>query len=1097
MIERTPTQPEATGGCLAVLGRLVQSLLWLALAAGVIGLAGYHFLTNQFDKELGAHILRHLRQQHPQHLVTIRGAKRIPGVGIEVRALAIRSAALSDDAPPLLYAEELLLGCDTDLQELALGDPRLRHVRIRGVKVRITRRADGTWDLTDLLPVAVAPKPIPDGKLLDATIEVGDALRPGARPLVLRDLELRWGGSEAGRNNSFRGNGPQALEFAASFGTDFAPAIVVEGQVSADRSSWELKFQGERIELNKRSVQSGPLEITALAPWLGDSNARLDVHGRCARGSPDGPPLDFEITGRLYDGRLEHERLPFVMRLTEAQFVARPDGIRVPRALAQNGETRISLACDLKGYDLDAPMSLKLLAQNLPLDNRLGTRLPDICRVGWRKFEPEGVADAEFQAWREDGSWHSNLRLDCHDVSFLYERFPYRLEHGSGTLNFHDRNVVIRGFEARANGRPVRLDAEFQNLGPDCTGWVEFQVAEPVPLDERLFLALDERTQRVVRSLNPGGHLTVWGRLERDQAGQRFRKSLEIGIQQGWLTYERFPYPFYQVQGTIRVANDDWWFEKLSGQNDSAYVECSGRWTSDQAGGGVLVLDATAWDVPLEEELRHALRPAVQKFWMALRPRGTIDHMRIGAQYHALSKDLTLDVVAEKWPPQQNVEGRNLRIEPEWFPYAWEDVTGKAHYRNGVIELHDLKAVHGSTRAEAQGLGEFQPDGRWSLRFSRFLADRLNLDHDLLAALPGRTGEALGKLNLSGPLNVSGPAAATTRSGPPRNAIELFGGPNEPLTASWNLLLDLENGTLTCGTKLEHIHGSTILLGDFDGEQLFSRGELLIDSLTHRDLQVTQVRGPFEVTNSAIRFGTSIQRRRPEEAPRQVTATALRGALAGDGQIQLTDQLPFRFEGSLFNGDFHEATEEFTSQVSAVSGRMFANGWLTGNSKGLHTLRGGGQVELKDANLYRLPVMARMLKLLRVAEPSESAFTSSDLKFRLEGDRVYFDDINFHGDVISLREGKGEMDFQRHVKLQFYTMVGREELQIPLLQTMLREASPRILLLHVDGSLDDPQITRELFPEVNEGLREIFPEAAPRRTIADSLSPKTWWQERK
>jgi hypothetical protein len=76
-------------------------------------------------------------------------------------------------------------------------------------------------------------------------------------------------------------------------------------------------------------------------------------------------------------------------------------------------------------------------------------------------------------------------------------------------------------------------------------------------------------------------------------------------------------------------------------------------------------------------------------------------------------------------------------------------------------------------------------------------------------------------------------------------------------------------------------------------------------------------------------------------------------------------------------------------------------------------------------------------------------------------------------------KGIGEMDFQRKLNLQFYTIVGREQHWIPLIRPLLGEASRQFLLIHVVGSLDQPQMTREVLPGLNDQLRRLFPESTP------------------
>ena len=83
--------------------------------------------------------------------------------------------------------------------------------------------------------------------------------------------------------------------------------------------------------------------------------------------------------------------------------------------------------------------------------------------------------------------------------------------------------------------------------------------------------------------------------------------------------------------------------------------------------------------------------------------------------------------------------------------------------------------------------------------------------------------------------------------------------------------------------------------------------------------------------------------------------------------------------------------------------------------------------------------------------------------YRIEGEHIYFDRINFHGDAISLR-GKGEMNFQSQIGLTFYATVGRGELDLPVIKQVFSGAAQQIMLIHVDGTLQNPQTRKEALP---------------------------------
>jgi hypothetical protein len=134
--------------------------------------------------------------------------------------------------------------------------------------------------------------------------------------------------------------------------------------------------------------------------------------------------------------------------------------------------------------------------------------------------------------------------------------------------------------------------------------------------------------------------------------------------------------------------------------------------------------------------------------------------------------------------------------------------------------------------------------------------------------------------------------------------------------------------------------------------------------------------------------------------------------------------------------------------------------------------------------------MLALLKLLSIRQPDTTAFTSSDIDFGLVGEDVYLDRINFNGDAISLK-GHGEMKLDRRIKLKFYALVGRNEFNLAALRSLLRQASQQILLIHVGGTLDQPQVTSEALPMLKETLDQIFPETVVRTQTSAPSPPRS------
>ena len=83
--------------------------------------------------------------------------------------------------------------------------------------------------------------------------------------------------------------------------------------------------------------------------------------------------------------------------------------------------------------------------------------------------------------------------------------------------------------------------------------------------------------------------------------------------------------------------------------------------------------------------------------------------------------------------------------------------------------------------------------------------------------------------------------------------------------------------------------------------------------------------------------------------------------------------------------------------------------------------------------------MISMLKILSIKAPDPNAFSQSDIDFRIEGEHVYFDKLDFKGDAISLL-GKGEMNFQGgNTHMVLAATVGRADAGLPALRNFFPE----------------------------------------------------------
>ena len=89
--------------------------------------------------------------------------------------------------------------------------------------------------------------------------------------------------------------------------------------------------------------------------------------------------------------------------------------------------------------------------------------------------------------------------------------------------------------------------------------------------------------------------------------------------------------------------------------------------------------------------------------------------------------------------------------------------------------------------------------------------------------------------------------------------------------------------------------------------------------------------------------------------------------------------------------------------------------------------------------------------------------------------------------------GKGEMDFDKNLRMVFHAIIGNDQMQVPIVRPILGMASQQLMLLYVYGTLDNPQTTREALPGVRRAVQEMQPEAEKEKNILRKTND--WIQE--
>ena len=482
-------------------------------------------------------------------------------------------------------------------------------------------------------------------------------------------------------------DGSKKWQFVGTLLGDHFKHVKVQGLADPTGSEWSAWGTIDGLEMSPRMLSALPADVAEYLSFLATLQARAHFEFRVGHQRGAANPVDFVLQGQLAEGRVDDPRLPFPLSDLEADVFCDNRQLRIENVTAQSGPTTLELSCRCDDFLSGAPkLALTAQLRDLPLDDRLYQLLPESLQAEWNKFAPRGTVDLVAALSLVDNQIQPDVEIRCQDVSFSYHKFPMRLQQGHGVIHYADNRIQIPEFTAMASGQTVSLAAEFQNPGPQITGWLTVRSGGPIPLDEELVAALQPTGQRILRSLHPSGAITVvQGRIEKRTPEEPPQTRWEVQINDCSLQYDRFPYAIHNITGQLIIAGPQWEFRDLRGYHGSNYLTCEGGWTpaADGQPGGDLLLNFKCWDVPLDDSLRTALgqfSAGTQRLWDSLRPRGTVDRVLLTMRHNSRTNQTRLDLQGEKWPPSQNVPGRTIYVNPTWLPLPLEDVTGSLSF---------------------------------------------------------------------------------------------------------------------------------------------------------------------------------------------------------------------------------------------------------------------------------------------------------------------------------------------------------------------------------------------------------------------------------
>jgi hypothetical protein len=1043
------------------------------------------------------------------------GRVRLSLYGGDVEFRQLRLLQKIDGAPfEVLRVPWLKIRINT--RKLAKGHLEARDVVVGQPTLRLRRRRNGTWNLEGLL-ADPWPGPwldTPPISVQNATVELIPDDEPSGAAVMPRERAQRDGasGGELGAITRTPADGGEsspatsASELSRGVASR-SPAILREVSIKIEGAPGTaecLKFEGtargdafEKIRLTGTiNLVSGivtlegdlagltltetlrrriPLEARPAVKGLALNNGVVDIDLNRFHYEPKAAPgarLRYRAVARLREGVWECPNLPFPVNDLSAIITAEDGTLKIQHANGSNGPTRLRAEGTIgMGDPRTVPMDLQVNLTDLELDPRLRSHTPAEYDELWDVFKPSGRVDARVRAVRGQAGKPVELSatVECRDVAAVYRHFKYPLDHITGRLAL-EKNVLTVDVRSLKGGQPVELRGTIQNPGVDAIVKLEIE-AESILIDDSLKTALPPEVRKVVDQFNPSGAVRAHAQLSREPLPGRPDRPEGLIKIDGYIdlaerceiTWAGLPYPIRNLKGRLEVHPDRWVFNNMRGENGKATIKVSGsveklhqlKRTDRKA---PLKIDAKleAHDLPFNEELKDALPSAWRKSWPTINPSGSSD---VEAEVHVVpgQPDHTHIVIVPR--PESNV-----RLEVNRAPQTdldpggtiklpMEDVRGRFVFDDGKVTMNDVTfTFRGEPVTFSRGTVFLEDSGRFHLAVNDLCIEEIRIDSDLRQKMPPLMAEFAIRLDDGRTFRASGDLQ-----------IGWTGNAREPAWCSWReMRVIFIDNTVKTGIPIEHIQGEiNSVSGWSNGLALVVKGILDLESVSLLGQQITKVESPFHIERGKAWLDN-------------VKGHFLGGELIADECWITLDATPHYHASLAIDG---ARLEEYARTISGrqsyrgnINARIELNGW--GNE--VRNLQGRGEAHITEGDLGELPAFFRLARGITTFLPSlalaerprsagKTAFDSADVYFTTNQGLTTFDPIKFTGNAFSL-QGDGKMSPQGNLDLQLNVLWGRDQLHVPFLSDLTREASTPILIVKVDGTPSYPQFDIKPLP---------------------------------
>ena len=709
-----------------------------------------------------------------------------------------------------------------------------------------------------------------------------------------------------------------------------------------------------------------------------------------------------------------------------------------------------------RGFGPDYRYNIRIISDNIPLDNDLYEALSSKQKEFWNCFSPVGYGAIDLQMDRRSQTdKQTNLILELLDAEAEYCKFPYPLKNLTGKISFSRDEIVFSNLVSRYDDRTIALNGGITTGGTNGSFYDISVGVDNIPLDSALEESLPADQRSIFDKYHPSGVAGGWIKViaQGDKPGDFVA---DLSFTDASINSDEILLPVTDISARAVFTPGSVDVKEFSGMYGESPVSLTGHFQTGPDKQTLYLMSLHLDQVQLNENFLKLLPESMSETVSRLKPDGQIDIVAdLEKKSYTEPPDYVLTV---------NCPGNSIQLPN--FPCPVRNITGTLVIKPDRVTLQDVMVSIGDVDSSLENITSLRLNGDLILEGNKLTDAILQLSADEISF-----DERLKKIL-------------------PRKAISLY----DKLEPSGNFGLDMNDITVHFGED-----GQKSV--DFTGAIILKK---CIFDMSGTDTQLNMVlntRGAYQTQEGLLGCRANIDN--GEMIVLGKTLTDIKADIYYDPNRRkwstdafVADCYGGKTTGKLEFTHINDTSTENVLQIAfdnvdlkkymshegneAVGDNTYTGGKMSGSLSidthiGESTYRIGSlRLKINDMRVGKLSPLAKLLQVLNLTEPSDYAFDQMFVDSYIKGDNMFVKKLDLSGRGFAFY-GSGWMDLvSRNINLILTARGRRLATDDPsILQSLTEGLGQAVVRMEVTGNFDDPDVKTKALPVI-EGTLQIL-----------------------